>query len=60
MSFIFIGFQSLYFIHPFSDQNVSIQPVYLLVGAFNPFTFKVVIDMYVPITIFLTVLGLLL
>ena len=25
----------------------------LLVGAFNPFTFKVIIDMYVPITIFL-------
>ena len=32
----------------------------LLVGAFNPFTFKVVIDMYVPITIFLIVLVLLL
>ena len=30
----------------------------LLVGAFNPFTFKVIIDMYVPITIFLIVLGL--
>ena len=29
----------------------------LLVGAFNPFTFKVVIDMYVPTTIFLIVLG---
>ena len=26
-------------------------------GAFNPFTFKVVIDMYVPTTIFLIVLG---
>ena len=25
----------------------------LLVGAFNPFTFKVIIDMYVPIAIFL-------
>ena len=30
----------------------------LLVGAFNPFTFKVIIYMYDPITIFLTVLGL--
>ena len=27
----------------------------LLVGAFNPFTCKVIIDMYVPITIFLIV-----
>ena len=32
----------------------------LLVGAFNPFTFKVIIDVYVSITIFLIVLGLLL
>ena len=32
----------------------------LLPGAFNPFTFKVNIDMYVPITIFLIVLGFLL
>ena len=31
----------------------------LLVGAFNPSTFKVIIDMYFPITIFLIVLGLL-
>ena len=30
----------------------------LLVGAFNPFIFKVVIHMYDPITIFLIVLGL--
>ena len=30
----------------------------LLVGAFNPFMFKVIIDMYVPMTIFLIVLGL--
>ena len=30
----------------------------LLVGAFNPFTFKVIIDMYDPITIVLIVLGL--
>ena len=27
----------------------------LLVGAFNPFTFKVIINMYVPITVFLIV-----
>ena len=30
----------------------------LLVGAFDPFTFIVIIDMYVPIGIFLIVLGL--
>ena len=30
----------------------------LLVGSFNPFTLNVIIDMYVPITIFLIVLGL--
>ena len=29
----------------------------LLVGTFNPFTFKIIIDMYVPITNFLIVLG---
>ena len=33
---------------------VSIQPVCLLVGAFNPFTFKVIINAYVSITVFLT------
>ena len=27
-------------------------------GAFNPLTFKVIIDMYDPITIYLIVLGL--
>ena len=34
--------------------DVHICPVSLclLVGAFNPFTFKVVINMFVPITIF--------
>ena len=31
---------------------VSIQPLCLLVGAFNLFTFKVIIDIYVPIAIF--------
>ena len=29
----------------------------LLVGAFNPFTFKVIIDIYVPIAIFLIIRG---
>ena len=30
----------------------------LLIAAFNPFTFKVVINVYDPISIFLIVLGL--
>ena len=30
----------------------------LSVGAFNPFTFKVIVNMYDPITILLIVLGL--
>ena len=30
----------------------------LLVGAFNPFTFKVIINVYDPITIFFIVWGL--
>ena len=30
----------------------------LLLGAFNPFTFKVIINMYDPITVFSVVLGL--
>ena len=34
---------------------VSIQPVCLLVGAFNPFTFEVIIVIYVPIAIFLII-----
>ena len=34
------------------------QAVYLLIGAFNPFTFKVIFDMHDPITTFLIVLGL--
>ena len=36
----------------------SVQSIYLLVGALNPFTFKVIIDMYDPLTIFLIVWGL--
>ena len=38
------------FIHPAS--------LCLLVGAFNPLIFKVMIDMYDPVTVFLIVLGL--
>ena len=38
------------FIHPAS--------LCLFFGAFNPFLFKVLVDMYVFITIFLIVLGL--
>ena len=34
------------------------QSICLLVGVFNPLTFKVIIDIYDPITIFLIVLGL--
>ena len=36
---------------------LSIQPVCLLIGVFNPLTFKVIIDTYVPIAIFLIVWG---
>ena len=37
---------------------VSIQTVLcLLVGAFHPFTFKVIIDTYDPIAIYFVVLG---
>ena len=36
----------------------STQAVCLLVGAFNPFTFKVIIHIYDPITIFLIILVL--
>ena len=42
------------YMHMFS----STQSVCFLVGAFNLLTFKVVIDMYDPITVFLIVLGL--
>ena len=45
-----MGLLSCFCIHPFS--------LCLLVDAFNLFTFKVIIDMYDPITIFLIVLGL--
>ena len=34
--------------------------VYLLVGAFNPFPFRVVFDIYDSVTIYFIVLGLLL
>ena len=36
---------------------LSIQSICLLVGAFNPLTFKAIIDIYVPITIFLILSG---
>ena len=36
---------------------VSVQPVCVFIGAFKPFTFKVIIDIYVPIVIFLIVWG---
>ena len=36
---------------------VSIQPVFVLVGTFSPFTFKVIIDKYDPIAIYCVVLG---
>ena len=39
--------------------NLTELSLYHLVGALNPFTFKVIIDMYDPITIFLIVLRLL-
>ena len=43
-----------------SANHVFLHPASLcrLVGTFNPFTFKVIIDMYDPITISLIVLGL--
>ena len=34
--------------------------LYLLIGAFDPFTFKVIIDIYIPVDIFLIVQGFLL
>ena len=43
----------------YMDMFSSAQPVCLSVGAFNPFIFKVIIDIYDPITIFLIVWGLL-
>ena len=40
--------------------HVFIRPdsLYLLVGAFNPFILKVIVDMYDSLIIFLIVLGL--
>ena len=37
---------------------ISTQPICLVVGAFTPFAFKVIIDVYDPITILLIVWGL--
>ena len=41
--------------HDWSDLAAAAASLCLLVGAFNPFTFKVIIDIYVPIAIFLIV-----
>ena len=38
--------------------NLTELSLYHLVGVLNPFTFKVIIDTYVPIGIFLIILGL--
>ena len=41
------------------EVHIPAQPVLrLLVGAFNPLIFKVIINMYDPVIIFLIVLGL--
>ena len=40
------------------SSNIHSVSLCLLFGSFNPFTFKVIINMYVPITIFFIVLGL--
>ena len=42
-------FRSCFCIHSASQ--------FLLVGAFNPFTFKVIINIHVPVTIFFIILG---
>ena len=58
----------IWVLYPFS-QSVSFIFIYFLIllfffslclldGVFNPFIFKVIIGMYIPITIFLIVLGL--
>ena len=43
--------------HIYGSSFIHSASLCLLVGAFNPFTFKVIIDIYVPIAIFLIVLG---
>ena len=42
------------YMHIFS----STQPVYAMLGASNPFPFKVIVNMCDPVTVFLFVLGL--
>ena len=43
---------------PGVDDGQSIQPVFVFwLGAFNPITFKVIIDKYDPIAIYFIVLG---
>ena len=41
-----------------ADVFIHLASVCLLVGTFNPFTFKIIVDMYDPIAVFLIVLGL--
>ena len=44
------------FLETNDNENTPVR-LCLLVGAFNPFTFKVIIAIYVPIAIFLIVCG---
>ena len=39
------------------DLGVAFPSLCLLVGAFNPFTFKLIIDKYDPVAIYFIVLG---
>jgi len=42
---------------PTTTADLSIETLRLLVGTFNPFTFKVIIDEYDPVAIYSIVLG---
>ena len=46
---------SIYIDLAFNIHSISLC---LLIGAFNPFTFKVIVDMYVPIALFSIVFSL--
>ena len=50
LKYFLMAFLFVLFLYPFG-QSLP------LVGAFNPFTFKVIIDKYDPIAIFFVVLG---
>ena len=39
------------------ESPLDCKEICLLVGAFNPFTFKVIIDKYDPVAIYFVVLG---